>query len=322
MDIKIIESVGEIAAAAALAAAEHDRMRAALPFMPGRGAADLAPRIEWMTRNGEVLGLFDGADLRAFLGGFIIEEYRNLGKGAFCPDWCHGSALGERAFHAYRALYRELAPRWIARGAPIHSVAAYSTDAAALEALSLSGFGRIVMDAARPTEELALELAREAAESRGGAEVPLRAALPSDAAALAALDVELARHIAASPVLMPRTHGSGEEEWVEWLGKESAIAIVAEAGGSLAGFIKAEEPQFDVTYSVHDERTLAIDGMFVKPSLRGRGIGRDLLASLVEHATASEKTLVSVDCETTNPEAYSFWSSRFRPATWSLERRT
>jgi GNAT superfamily N-acetyltransferase len=319
MEIKIIAGVDGIAAAAALAAVEHARLRAALPFMPGRCAADLAPRIEWMTRNGGVLGLFDGAELRAFLGGFVIEEYRNLGKGAFCPDWCHGSDLGERAFHAYRELYRELAPRWIAQGAPIHSVAAYSTDAAALEALSLTGFGRIVMDAARPTDELARELAIDAA--RCGVEVPLRAALPADAAELAALDAQLARHIAASPVLMPRTHGSGEEEWVEWLGKESAIAIVAEAGGSLAGFIKAEEPQFDVTYSVHDERTLAIDGMFVKPSLRGRGIGRDLLAALVEHATASGKTLVSVDCETTNPEAYSFWSSRFRPVTWSLERR-
>jgi GNAT superfamily N-acetyltransferase len=318
MEIKVLEKGGDIGAAAELAAAEHGRMRAALPFMPPRNAGAFAPRIEWMTRNGVVLGVFDGAGLCAFLGGFIIEEYRNLGHGAFCPDWCHGSVQGERAVPAYRALYRELAPRWIAGGAPIHSAAAYSTDAAGLEALSLTGFGRIVMDAARPTAELARDLA---AAPRGGIATPVRAALPSDAAALAALDAELAGHIAASPVLMPRTHGRSEEEWVEWLGGESAVAIVAEPEGRIAGFIKAEEPQFDVTYSVHDEGSLAIDGMFVEPRLRSRGIGRDLLAALVEHAAASGKTLMSVDCETTNPEAYAFWSARFRPVTWSLERR-
>jgi GNAT superfamily N-acetyltransferase len=61
--------------------------------------------------------------------------------------------------------------------------------------------------------------------------------------------------------------------------------------------------------------------MFVEPALRGRGLGRELLAALVEHADAAGKSLVSVDCETTNPEAYAFWSARFRPVTWSFERR-
>jgi GNAT superfamily N-acetyltransferase len=326
MKIREIEGKIEIEAAAALSAAEHARMRARLPFMPGRGERAFAPRIEWMTRNGVVLGLFEGSSLEAFLGGFIIEEYRNLGKGAFCPDWCHGAAggasSGERAFRAYRALYRELAPRWTAEGASIHSVAAYATDTAAIEALSLTGFGRIVMDAARPTAELAADMAatpRGPAAAAAGASV--RAALPSDAAALAGLDAVLASHIAASPVLMPRTRGRSEEEWVEWLGGAQAIAMLAEAEGRAVGFIKAEEPQFDVTFAVHDERTLAIDGMFVEPALRGRGLGRELLAALVEHADAAGKSLVSVDCETTNPEAYAFWSARFRPVTWSFERR-
>jgi GNAT superfamily N-acetyltransferase len=325
MEIRVIDADGA-RAAAELAAAEHARLRAALGFMPGRDGSSFTPRIEWMTRNGVVLGLYEGASLLAFLGGFILEDYRNLGKGAFCPDWCHGAAPIARAFEAYRALYRELAPRFIEMGTRVHAACAYSTDAAACEALSLTGFGRIVMDAARPTAELASELAgarpvgpEGSAASLGGYVV--RAALPADAAALAGLDAMLASHIAASPVLMPRTHGGDEGQWVEWLGRESAVAMVAESEGRLVGFIKAEEPQFDVTFSVQDERTLAIDGMFVEGSIRGRGVGRSLLAALVGHALEAGKSLVSVDCETTNPEAYAFWSARFRPVTWSFERR-
>jgi hypothetical protein len=31
--------------------------------------------------------------------------------------------------------------------------------------------------------------------------------------------------------------------------------------------------------------------------------------------------VISVDCETTNLEAYGFWSRWFWPVSWSLERR-
>jgi len=325
MAIREISGPEGVAAASALAAVEHERLRAALPFMPPRSASSYAPRIEWMVREGIVLGLYEGAALQAFLGGFVIEEYRNLGAGAFCPDWCHGAARDERAFDAYRALYRELAPRWIAAGAPIHAACAYATDEAAIEALSLTGFGRIVMDAARPAAELKRDLAARIAASgaapSGAAAVQVRAALPSDALVLAALDARLASHIAASPVLMPRTRGRDSDEWAEWLGGAQAVAMIAEAGDDDVGFIKAEEPQFDVTHAVHDDGTLAIDGMFVEASSRGRGVGRSLLAALVEHAEGAGKSLVSVDCETMNPEAYAFWTAWFEPVTWSFERR-
>ncbi len=323
MDIHAIESAGDIAAAASLAAAEHGRLLKALPFLPLRSASSFAPRIEWMARNGTVLGLYDKAELSAFFGLFVIEDFRNAGMGCLCPDWCHGAAPGTRAFDSYRALYREIAPAFIEKGCRIHAAGAYATDLAANEALCLTGFGRIVMDAARPTAELAAELAKlGGADGAAGAGAPaVRAALPSDAEALAALDSILASHIASAPVFMPNTHGSDPGEWVEWLGRSDAVAMVAETDEGILGFIKAENPQFDVTYAVHDESVLAIDGFFVRPELRGRGIGRALLSALVSHAQAAGKSLMSVDCETMNPEAYAFWTRFFKPVSWSYERR-
>ncbi|MFH1569781.1 MAG: GNAT family N-acetyltransferase [Gemmatimonadota bacterium] len=40
---------------------------------------------------------------------------------------------------------------------------------------------------------------------------------------------------------------------------------------------------------------------------RREGLGRCLLTALVLHAAAAGKGMVSVDCETTNPEACAFW---------------
>jgi GNAT superfamily N-acetyltransferase len=328
MTIREIGRGPDCEAAAALASAGHAALRAELPFLPGRDGGAFRGRIEWIIDNGRVLGLFEGELLVAFLGGFVIEDFRNAGPGAFCPDWCHGAAEGARAFDAYRSLYRELAPGWRTQGASLHAAGAYATDDPALAALAATGFGRIVLDAAQEARTLAEGLARDSAGARGGEPsgadrgAATRRATEADAASLAALDAGLAAHIGASPIFMPRTHGRDEAGWIEWLGRESAVAFVAELRGRIAGFMKAEAPQFDVSYAVHGESTLAIDGLFVEPASRGAGVGAALLAATAAEALARGKDLVSVDCETTNPEAYAFWSRRFEPVAYSFERRT
>ena len=204
----------------------------------------------------------EGGALAAFLGGFILEDFRNAGKGAFCPDWCHGAA-GTRASLSYRHLYRELADRWVERGARIHAAAAYDGDAAAMEAFSLTGFGCIVLDAAVDAAELAAGLSSDTTTNPvprpAGDGIAIRRAGVEDAAGLYELNARLAAHIGESPVFMPSTHGSTAEEWEAWF----------------------------------DETEAVVRGM----------------------------EIVSVDCETTNIEAYAFWTRRFHPVTWSYERR-
>lgn len=98
-------------------------------------------------------------------------------------------------------------------------------------------------------------------------------------------------------------------------------AWLAERDGAPVGFIKAQEPQLDVSDVVHGPRTLAIDGAFVTTEARRLGTARRLLVELARFAEASGEELVSVDCETLNLEALAFWSRYFLPVGWSLERR-
>jgi GNAT superfamily N-acetyltransferase len=317
VDIALLSREEDLHDAAAVSAVSHARLRSALPFLPARDDERFYWKVKWMAEHGIVLGLRRNGRLASFLGGFLIENFRNAGPGCFSPEWSNGALDQETAFSDYRALYREIASEWIRMGARLHALSVYSSEANALEALSLTGFGRITLDAARPTGEIAALLDGRAAS----AGIVFRRAVSSDARSLGGLAAGLAAHIGASPVLMPDTRGPDADEWRSWLGEPDAVAIVAENNNGLVGFIKAQDPQFDVSDAVHAEGCLAINGMYCLPELRGRGIGTALFAALALHARKDGKPLMSVDCETTNPEAYGFWPRFFAPVSWSLERR-
>jgi GNAT superfamily N-acetyltransferase len=310
-----IVSSEDVDAAAVLALRAHAQLRVRLPWLPARVSADFAARIGWVTRHGVVVGMYAGRELTAFLGAFAVDDFRHAGPGSVGPEWCHGFAAGVDVAAACRQLYRHLAPALIARGCPIHAFSFYASAAPAVEAMGLTGFGRIAMDAACPTADLLQTLAA------AGGPAAIRRATADDAAALAALDVQLAAHLSAAPVLMPRPRGRDAAQWREWLADPQRVAVAAWHEGEAVGFIKAERPQPDVSYAAHGDATLAINGMCVAAGSRRLGLGAALLAQLAHWAAAAGRTLVSVDCETTNLEAYGFWSRWFRPVSWSLERR-
>lgn len=329
MTITRIKSDADIRAVASLAFAEHTRSVTQLPFLPARNLADFEARLDWMVREGSVYAVIEGGSMTAFLGGFTVADFRNEGPGAYSPDWCMGFADGLSASDAVgatgvtrttRALIRAFLSEAEDEGLQAHGVSVLASRPEVREAFSLSGYGGIVLDAARPAEELARALAARGGASRA-IETSVRRATIADAEALAALDGQLGAHIRSAPVLMPGAHGSTAEEWAEWLSKPTAAAFIAIVDGVPAGFMKAEDPQFDVSYAVQSSEVFAIDGLFVEPRRRGRGIARSLLEAIARDARARGKSLVSVDCETTNPEAFGFWTGWFAPVSWSLERR-
>ncbi|GEN80337.1 GNAT family N-acetyltransferase [Actinotalea fermentans] len=307
----------DVAAAADVVAACHARLVEQAPHLPRRAAEDYLGKLGWLITHGIVLGRWHDGRLTAVLGGFRFEDFRHAGPAWFSPDWANAAADPVRAFDDYRVLYRAIAPRWVDAGARIHAVAVLASAAEAIEALSLTGFGRIVLDAAAPTADVA---ARTRA-GRGTDGVVTRRATTDDAEAIAAMEARLAEHIGASPIFFPNPRGADADWWRGWLTQPTSVAVVAENAARPVGYVKAEDPQDDVSDVVHDPSCLAINGMYADPSMRGRGVGTALVGALAEHAAADGKTLMSVDCETHNLEAYGLWTRYFTPVTWGFERR-
>ncbi len=335
----------DVEAAAEVVAASHARLVAQAPHLPRRAAEDYRGKLAWLVEHGIVLGRWRDGRLAAVLGGFRIEDFRHAGPGVFSPDWANAAADPATAFDDYRVLYRAIAPRWLEAGARLHALAVLACAKEAIEALSLTGFGRIVMDAAAPTSAVAARtgaatdrlttdgLTTDGVSTDGVTTdgvttdgvttdgVTTRRATADDAEAIAAMEARLAEHIGASPVFFPNPRGADAGWWRAWLAEPTSVAVLAETAAGPVGYVKAEDPQDDVSDVVHDPSCLAINGMYCDPTVRGRGVGTALVAALAEHAAATCKPLMSVDCETHNLEAYGFWTRFFTPVTWGYERR-
>ena len=316
MNIKQIKTKQDIARASEISLVMHNGLRKSLPFLPERKAEDFFPRIEYMVGEGEVFGLEKDGDLYAFTGYFVIEDFRNAGPGAYTPDWCHGIMPGNDRTRVYRFLQREILERVYNRNVRLHCCSVYASDPDIIELHNLCGYGRIVMDAAVPIAELEKSL-----HGISASVYEIREAVGADAAALAGLSEKLAGHIGASPVLMPETHSETLSEWEEWLADDDSLCILVSDHDKAIGYLRGEAPQFDVTYSVHHDDILGINGLWIGPDHRGRGLASALLSVFTKLSRSKGKTVLSVDCETLNPEAYGFWTRYFRPVAYGMERR-
>ena len=92
MNIILIQDAARIAEVSSIAFGNHARLREKYPWLPEKKIDEFQDRIGWMTREGSVYALVDGDAVRAFLGWFTLDDFRNLGPGALTPDWCFGVA--------------------------------------------------------------------------------------------------------------------------------------------------------------------------------------------------------------------------------------
>lgn len=324
MFIEIISNDSDVLECASIAFAQHAALRHDLAFIPAKGRDDYVGKLAWLAREGRlyVARAERGGPVDAYLGWFALEEFRNIGRAALTPDWGIGVAESQREpmkKEAPSRVARELLRVALAdaneAGLRVHGIGVSASRPDLVETLSLTAYGRIVLDAASPADALS----RCLSSARGS--VSVARATGADVPALARLDACLARHIGSSPVMMPGAHGTDEAGWDEWLRGPEARAFIAWVAGEAVGFIKTDEPGLDVSDVVHGEATTAICGLYVDPGSRQAGVARALLAELALDAVARGKSLVSVDCETHNPEAFGFWTKWFSPVSWSLERR-
>ncbi len=315
----------ELKAISAIALESHKALRSSNPWLPERSIKDFFVRLEWMVNEGMVYATEDNSVIQSFLGWFPLEDFRNVGPGALTPDWAIGVAGALSAKETairISPLIRNLLTDIRNAGLSIHGIGIPDSSRILMEEFSLLIWGKIVLDAARSTRDLLNGLLDNAhTNSLPDTSINIRPALISDASSLAHLDEQLAAHIAAPPVLMPNTEGSTTDEWASWIDSPNNLTFVAEESNSLVGFIKSGPPQMDVSWFVHSEQTTAICGLWVNPECRGKHLGESLLTELAKTAANSGYSLTSVDCETHNPEARSFWLSHFIPVSWSFERR-
>ena len=111
--------------------------------------------------------------------------------------------------------------------------------------------------------------------------VVLRAAVPGDAEAIAAISVRGWAHAYAEfldpRVLAGRTVEGQTERWHEWLAGDDTRTVVAHVAGRIAGYATVGASRdADATPAVGE-----LAGLYVDPPAQGAGVGTVLLADAV-----------------------------------------
>ena len=271
--------------------------------------ASIAPRLQDYANNRAGVAAVRDGRLAGFLLGLLV---LNIGRRlAWVPDWGH-AADSNNSREIYRALYAELAPRWVNDGYFTHAITVFSHEQTVSDAWFSLGFGQTTVDAFRdlsPAEGPA-------------ADVEIHRATSLDIDPVIDLVVALRRHLASAPAFIPLiTHR--ERQWTQqWLADSNNamwLAYYDSEPVALMGFQPSGSNAR--VMPVSDKNTVAFNRAFTREDLRSRGIGTALLNHALEWARTAGYTNCSVDYESTNIAGSRFWEAKgFKPVCYSLVR--
>ena len=249
--------------------------------------------------------------LVGYLTAMVIDNFRDAGRrAAYVPEWGHAAAAGYQA-QAYRLMYRDAAAQWAAQACQVHAITLLAHDEESLNTWFWNGFGMLVVDAVRPVQPLERELHTQ---------LSIRRAIVTDAAAIAALDVEHCHYYTQSPVFMTLRASQTEEEFRQFLEMPGNSIWLALEGDQPVGFLRLDGCEYDGADALESEGTVKINGAFLQTAYRGQGANTAMLDAALRHHAGLGKTCCAVDFEAFNPDATAFWLRHFQPVCLSLMR--
>jgi len=253
------------------------------------------------------------AILEKRLIGFLIGLFITVRqvKTAYVPDWGH-AVDSESSQKIYRAMYANLARRWVADGYLAHAVTLLTHEREAMDTWFSLGFGMVGVDSVRDVIPI----------EGGMAEVEIRRAGLEDIDVVLTLRVALKRHLAEAPIFIPLTTQRGREFYEKWLLDSANALWLAYRDKDAVAFIELmPSSQLGVVMPVFSKTTVTITGAFTKEDLRQRGIGTTLLNHSLEWARSVGYKNCAVDFESANTIGSSFWHGNgFKSVCYSLVR--
>lgn len=298
--------------ACALFLASFRRQASAVPELdPGLVTPDsLLPKLKGCLARGSGAAAFEHEKLVGFMVGMYLDEFLGPHKGVYCPEW--GSAAAGDAFDVHRTLYRAAGRRWVGDGCITHAFNFLDTEKETIDAAFWNGFGAICVDAIRRVKALdasvppGLEIA-----PMGEADIPEW--LPMvEAQSL---------HMADSPTFLPHLEPETGEGLRKFLGKPGNRAWIARLGGDPVGYMRVAPVADGAAWVVNGRAKFAVNGAYVDPKMRGRGVAGALLSALMAWGLENGMERCSVDFEASNPEACGLWLRHFKPVCRSVVRR-
>jgi GNAT superfamily N-acetyltransferase len=228
--------------------------------------------------------------------------------GAWSPLHAHALSGDDRE-RLWSLLFQHAAEPLVAQGVVGLSITTWAHDEGT-RGLLLNSFGIRLADGIR---DLSTPMPQQ---SHAG--IIFSEVLHTDLAAISPLENALIRHLRSSPIYLPARE-STEEAFLARQQELGARFFGAWSGDILIGYVKVTED--GETFLSESPAMQNISGAYLEPAYRGRGIYDGLVAFTADTLRSEGATLLGVDCETMNPNAYRFWGKYFDNYTYSWVRR-
>jgi GNAT superfamily N-acetyltransferase len=151
-------------------------------------------------------------------------------------------------------------------------------------------------------------------------QLQVRKAIPAEAETLSRLDAEHCRHYSEAPIFMAPREGESPDQRAEFMQTGANSIWAAYDGHEPAGFIQFQEDYDDACAIVRSADRIAVTGAYVRPEYRGRKLAQIIMSSALQDYARAGFQRCSVDFESFNPEAATFWMRYFTPVCYSLTR--
>lgn len=292
----------DVPEAAALLDAAYATERTESPLLPSvllGGGTGAAERIGACLRRGCVAA-FEGSRMAGYLGVSAVFPFKGQ-TAALVGEWAHAGMAGE-APSLYRSMYAALGESLRGKGIRLHVVAHFAHDRPLAEALFDLGFGTFLM------EEL-----RDLSPVDGAADVPVTR--EEDFLCLEELEAEHMRYYRGSPIFLTKdgSPAAVRRELLEAQKAGNALFVFREDGRPAGYFMAGRCVGEESGRILEGSGTAQVLSAYCRPSVRGRNVGKALLAACVGWARREGFERLFVEHESANVLGSRFWGRHFRP---------
>ncbi len=288
--------------AIALFTADYQRERGKNPLLPVRAVDEMA----WISNSLNPLADNPGVIVRDRnqLLAYMLTGFNFPFKGQNAvqvPVFCHAAVPDDKP-ELYRKMYLKLADNWAGTGLHLHIIGHLAHDTRLQETLFQLGFGAILAERVRSLSPLAENSVFEIVDE-------------PDYTNLIDIHILHMQYYLRAPIFIRKDteRNTGVSELKSHAEAGDKFLVYYEGSEPGAYFIVGESALSGEGFLLRKTNSAQIKAAYVKPHLRGKGIGRALLQKALDWSKNQGYDRIFVEHETANYYGGKFWSQYFTP---------